>query len=313
MRICQYYVSAEERETDTRRRVPRHANVGIVVHDHVVPVTNMVSPGDTSVGMTLATNVVEWLESRSSWTMLREWASRQPTATLMLRDVFLAAPVLRPGALICFDAFEEHARAVARSRGQDLDETWYHGAQYYNGNVTALLGHGQKVPFLRHETQIDFELQIACVIGRTCRNVSADAAEGHIAGYCILNDWTARDTQASAYRLGVGPSRGKDHATSLGPALVTRDELINVMDLGMRALVNGEQVCEGYSGTSKYTFGQLVSAASQGRTLFPGDVIASGAVAGGSGLEAGRFLKPGDTVRLEVDGLGALENQVYVE
>jgi 2-keto-4-pentenoate hydratase/2-oxohepta-3-ene-1,7-dioic acid hydratase in catechol pathway len=119
--------------------------------------------------------------------------------------------------------------------------------------------------------------------------------------------------QARVMAIGLGPARGKDHGSSLGPALVSRDSVPDVRDLGMRAYVNGKQWSEGNSGSAHYTFEEMIAFASQTRTLFPGDILGSGTVGTGCGLEQDRFLKPGDRVRLVIDGLGELENEVYYE
>jgi 2-keto-4-pentenoate hydratase/2-oxohepta-3-ene-1,7-dioic acid hydratase in catechol pathway len=311
MKLCQYYSSYDQREVDLSRRAPWEARVGLVVHEHIVPVTNCVEPSDTTLGLPLATRLVEWLESRSAWARLADWASRNPTGGVPLRDVYLGPPLLRPSALLDFHGFEGHAKATANIRGSALPAEWCAEPVYYNGNPTAVFGHGQRVPFPQGEEQMDFEMELACVIGRRCRSISAEQAGDVIAGYCIMNDWSARTAQAKGLRLGIGPARGKDHATSLGPYLVSRDEVQDLGDLRMRALVNGEVWCEGNGGGSRFTFEEMIAFASRCRTLFPGDIIGSGSV--GSGLECGRFLKPGDQVRLEVEGLGALENTVYVE
>lgn len=313
MKLCQYYTSDEQRDVDLSRRIPWDARVGLVVHQHVVPVTNCVDPSDTTLGLPLATKLVEWLESRSAWARLADWASRHPTGGLPVTEVYMGPPLLRPSALLCFHSFEKHAKLVAGIRGATVAAGWYDQPVYYAGNPTALYSHGQRVPFPRGEAQMDFELAIACVIGRRCRNVPLERADEYICGYCLLNDWSARDAQARGQKLGLGPGCGKDHATSLGPYLVSKDEIEDIRDLKLRALVNGEPWCETHTGQARYSFEEMVAVASKCRTLYPGTVISSGAVGGGSGLALGRFLQEGDTVTLEVEELGVLENTIYVE
>src|SRR5262249_19691988 len=168
----------------------------------------------------------------------------------------------------------------------------------------------QTVSFPAGEEKMDYECEMACVIGRTIRNATEDAAREAIAGYTILNDLSARARQRTVMAIGMGPAPGKDFGSSIRPVLVTKDEIANINDLGMRAFVNGEQWTNGRFGTIHYSFEQMIVYASKSRTLYPGDVLGSGTVGGGCGLELGRFLKPGDVVRLEIDQIGALENRI---
>jgi 2-keto-4-pentenoate hydratase/2-oxohepta-3-ene-1,7-dioic acid hydratase in catechol pathway len=273
MRLCQFYLSETEREADLGRRRPRLARLGVVQGEMVVSLRS------APVGV----------------------------------DVALGPPVLRPQALLDFYAFEQHVKTCRAKRGLDVPPEWYAQPVYYNSNPSALYGHGQRVLFPPQEDWLDYELELACVIARPGRNVREQEAEGIIAGYTILNDWSARSLQRQVMAVGLGPAPGKDHASSLGPVLVTPDEVPDVRELGMRAYVNGELWSEGRSGVAHYTFGQMIAFASRSRTLFPGDVIGSGTVGTGCGLEQDRFLQPGDRVRLEIDGIGALENEVGYE
>ena len=313
MKLCQYYTKSEQREADLARRTPWEARVGLVVQDTLVPVTNCIDPNDTTLGLPLATKVIEWLESRSAWAKLDDWAAQHPSGGVSLREIFLGPPLLRPPALLDFHSFEPHAQAAAMIQGTQVAPEWYEQPVYYNGNTTALFGHGQRVAFPRDEDRMDFELELACVIGKRCRNVPPETAEDVIAGFCIMNDWSARSAQARGMKTGLGPACGKDHATSLGPCLVSRDEIDDLAGLTMRAYVNQELLWEGNSAAAHWTFGQMISFASRCRTLYPGTVIGSGTVGQGSGLAHDRFLRDGDTVRLEVDRLGVLENTIYVE
>ncbi|UCG33308.1 MAG: fumarylacetoacetate hydrolase family protein, partial [Phycisphaerales bacterium] len=190
-----------------------------------------------------------------------------------LDDVFLAPPVLRPCAFLDFYTFEQHVRTCRAKRGLGVVPEWYQVPAYYNSNTSALFGHGMKVPFPPEEDSLDFELELACIIGTTCRNVAEADADRVIAGYTILNDFSARSLQAQVMPIGLGPARGKDHGSALGPFLVTPDELPDVRNLNMRAYVNDELWSEGNSGTSHYTFSQMISFASRSRTLYPGDLL----------------------------------------
>ncbi len=304
MKICQFYESDAQREADLARRRPRRPRLGMVEGQQVVPLT--LPAGDPVADSDLPA----YLESigDAGFESLQAADRRLP-----LDAVFLAPPVIRPRAFLDFYTFEQHVSTCRAKRGLEVVPQWYEVPAYYNSNPSALYGHGQRVPFPLEEDRLDYELELACIIGRTCRNVGEADAEAVIAGYTILNDWSARTLQAQVMQIGLGPCRGKDHASSLGPYLVTPDELPDVRNLRMRAFVNGELWSEGNSGSSHYTFAQMISYASRVRTLFPGDILGSGTVGSGCGLEQDRFLRPGDVVRLEIDGLGTLENEVYYE
>ena len=166
---------------------------------------------------------------------------------------------------------------------------------------------------------LDYELEIACVIGTRARDVPADKWRSVVAGFTILNDWSARDVQRKEMAIGLGPAKGKDFATSLGPALVTLDELEGKRsgdryDLAMEARVNGDTLSRGNAKDAHFTFGQMIARASQDVYLFPGDVIGSGTVGSGCILELGTevhpWLKPGDEVALEIERLGTLTNTI---
>lgn len=221
-------------------------------------------------------------------------------------------PPVQPGRYLDFYSFEQHVATARAKRGLEVVPEWYEIPVYYNGNHRAMLGHGEPVAFPRGETRRDFELELAAVIGRKCRDVPVDEADACIAGYTILNDWSARDAQVRFMKVGLGPAKGKDFANSLGPVVVIpdQDDRIDPRDLRMRARVNGETWTDANSGSGHYTFAQMVAYAAEGVTLLPGDVLGSGTVGGGCGFELDRYLEPGDEVELEVDGVGVLANAV---
>lgn len=304
MKLCQFYLSASERDDDLARRRPWLARLGIVENDTVAAVRW--PDGNPTGGVDLP----DLLEAAKGGLAGRPMTTNERHD---LADVFLAPPVLRPRAVLDFYTFEQHVKTCRAKRGLDVAAEWYRVPAYYNSNASALFGDGQRVPFPPDEDRLDYELELACIIGKTCRNVRESEAEKVIAGYTILNDWSARSLQAEAMKIGLGPAPGKDHASSLGPYLVAPEAMPDPRDLGMRAYVNGELWSEGNSGSSHFTFAQMICYASRCRTLFAGDVLGSGTVGTGCGLEQDRFLRPGDRVRLEIDGLGALENEVYIE
>ena len=224
--------------------------------------------------------------------------------------VRLCSPVLRPGALLDFYSFEQHVRTCRAKRGLDVVPEWYKYPVYYNGNPRSIIGYDDEVHFPPAEDRRDYELELAIVIGKRGRDIPVEQAADYIAGYTILNDWSARSIQMEVMKVGLGPAKGKDFASSLGPCLVTPDELENPRNLTMLARINGEEWSRGNSGDSHFSFEQMIAFASEGVTLYPGDVLGSGTVGSGCGLELDRFLQPGDVVELEIEGIGILRNRV---
>jgi fumarylacetoacetate (FAA) hydrolase len=233
----------------------------------------------------------------------------------------LLAPLPRPRSLRDFYAFEDHVARARRLHGQPVPPAWYRIPVFYFGNHGAIFGPDEPVPIPRTE-QLDYELEVACVIGRQGRNISPDEVWEYVAGFTIMNDWSARDVQREEMSVGLGPAKGKDFATSLGPYLVTLDELDDQLspdgerfELEMIARVNGHEYSRGNLSDMYYTWGQLVAQASRDVTLYPGDVIGSGTVGSGCILEVtpevvGGWLEPDDVVELEVSGLGRLRNRI---
>lgn len=225
-------------------------------------------------------------------------------------QIRLHAPILRPGAMLDFYTFEQHVRTCRAKRGLDVVPEWYDFPVYYNGNPRSVIGYGDEVHFPVGEEKRDYELELAVIIGKKGRDIPVDQAHEYIAGYTIMNDWSARALQAKVMKVGLGPAKGKDFATSLGPCLVTADEIEDPRNLTMIARVNGEEWSRGNSGSSHYSFEQMIAFASEGVTLYPGDVLGSGTVGTGCGLELDRFLQPGDEVELEIEKIGILRNRV---
>lgn len=308
MKLCQFYPSDAERSADLRRRIPHNAHVGLIEGDKVLDLTKL-AEGLELDGPT-PNMAVALLVHPERLQAVRRMA---PPPAFDLSAVFLAPPVLRPPQFMDFYAFEQHVRTARAKRGLDIEPLWFEIPVYYNTTPYSLYGHGQTVLYPREEDRLDYELELACIIGRTVRNADEKTARDAILGYTIFNDCSARTRQQKAMKVGLGPSPGKDFASVLGPWLVTKDEIPDYGKLSMRAFVNGEKWSEGVAGRMQHSFESMIAYASRARTLYPGDVIGSGTVGGGCGLELDRFLKPGDVVRLEIDGLGALENRVDYE
>jgi 2-keto-4-pentenoate hydratase/2-oxohepta-3-ene-1,7-dioic acid hydratase in catechol pathway len=222
----------------------------------------------------------------------------------------LLAP-LRPRSLRDFLTFEGHLRNAFRNLGREIPQEWYDVPAYYKGLPDTVIGPEAEVPWPSYTDQLDHELELAAVIGRRVRDVPRDQADGCIFGYTIWNDFSARDVQRREGPVGMGPGKAKDWDGSnvLGPCLVTADEF-DAADATMRVRVNGEVWGEDTSAHMHHSFGDMIAYASQSLTLHPGEVLGSGTAAGGSGLELDRWLKEGDVVELEIEGIGVLRNRI---
>ena len=231
---------------------------------------------------------------------------RDADATIAIADVsWISAvdpPVMQDGS-----AFEQHL-VNAHARGKrTVPDLFYEAPVYYKMNPVTVYGHDQEVPWPGGAAFMDYELEIAVVIGRRGRDLRPDEALEHVAGVTVMNDFSARDVQAVEMTAGFGPAKGKDFATSLGPWITTLDEL-DPSDLTMLARVNGEEWSRGSTSTLTWSLGELVAYASSNEVVVPGQVIGSGTVGLGCGLELYRKLQPGDVVELEIEGIGTLRN-----
>ena len=224
--------------------------------------------------------------------------------------VTLKTPVPNPPMLRDFITFETHIANVCALRKEPVPEGWYKAPMYYKGNPYNVIGPDETVVWPDYSRIIDYELELACVIGKLGRNIPVEKAHEHIAGYAVMNDLSARDAQKHEMLCRLGPAKGKDFATVVGPWLVTLDEVENPRNLRMTARVNGELWSDGNSGTSHWTFAQMIAHASREETLYPGDIFGSGTVGFGCGLELNRWLQSGDLVELEIEGLGTLRTTV---
>ncbi len=225
-------------------------------------------------------------------------------------EVRITAPLPNPSSLRDFIAFEHHIAATSKKRGQPIPPEWYKAPVYYKGNHRTIIGSDEDLPWPLETTKLDYELELACVIGRTGRDIPEREAQEYIAGYTIMNDFSARDIQFQEMACRLGPAKGKDFATALGPCLVTPDEIADLSALTMIARVNGEEWSRGRFGTIHWSFPQMIAHVSHGETIYPGDVFGSGTVGGGCGLEMDRYLKQGDMVELEIQPIGILKTRV---
>jgi 2-keto-4-pentenoate hydratase/2-oxohepta-3-ene-1,7-dioic acid hydratase in catechol pathway len=220
----------------------------------------------------------------------------------------LLVPIL-PSSLRDFLAFEDHVKAGSARRGEPVPEAWYEMPIYYKGNHRSVYGPEEEIPYPSYTDELDYELEVACILGGRGRDLSERDAGALVFGYTLMNDWSARDIQRKEMAVRLGPAKGKDFATSLGPCIVTADEL-DPSTLRLSARVDGEVWSEGSLGDAHWTFPQMISHVSRDEDVWPGDLYGSGTFGGGCGLDLGRFLEPGQVVELEADGIGILRNTV---
>jgi 2-keto-4-pentenoate hydratase/2-oxohepta-3-ene-1,7-dioic acid hydratase in catechol pathway len=252
-----------------------------------------------------------------------EQALADPLDVVAEGEAQLLAPVPVPPSVRDFYAFETHVRTYREANGKEMDPDWYELPVFYFQNPAAIRSARDDIPMPPGSVKYDFELEFAAVIGRAGANLTPDEAEQHIAGYLLFCDWSARDLQAREVLHTLGPVKAKDTATSLGPWMVTPDELEprrsgKSFDLEMSASVNGRPYSKGNADDLYWSFGQMISYASRGTRVQTGDVIASGTVGTGCILELSTvhsedeypWLKPGDEVRLEADLLGAITARI---
>jgi len=259
---------------------------------------------DETVHMLVAQSMLAWLAGEG-----RERTGAQHA----LAAVTLLAPVPWPPSVRDFYAFERHVAAGWRRRGAEVPSYWYEAPAFYFSNPASIRGPGESVTRPEGTNALDFELEIAAIIG----------AGAEIVGFTLMNDWSARDIQASEVTVGLGPHKAKDFATSLGPWLATPDELPyddGRLRLEATASINGRELSRCDAGEQHYSWPELLAHAARDTQLRPGDVLASGTLAGGCLLELGpqdfgdgrgeRWVEPGDVVSLAAPGLGTLEAPV---
>jgi fumarylacetoacetate (FAA) hydrolase len=243
-------------------------------------------------------------------------------AVFSAADLRFGPPVLRPPSIRDFYAFEGHVRTMWERRGGEVPEAWYRLPIFYFSNTSEIRGPGDPIWSPAASAELDYELEVAALVDTPVSDLSPERAEEAIGGYTIFNDWSARDLQREETVVRLGPAKGKDFASSLGPWLVTPDELAGTRAAGSRgpalamtAEVNGVETSRGRWSDAQFSFGEMVARASADARLRPGDLLGSGTVGTGCLLEVkdatlGRYLQPGDEVVLQVDRLGALRTPV---
>ena len=231
-------------------------------------------------------------------------------------ELVFGPPILRPPSLRDFYAFEQHVGTMWRRRGHDIPEAWYRLPIFYFGNTSEIRGPGEPVWAPPGSTELDYELEVGALVDTAAIDLAAGRAEEAIGGYMVLNDWSARDLQREETTVRLGPAKGKDFATSIGPWLVTPDELTDARsekgyNLVMTADINVDEISRGTWSAAHFSFGEMLARASADVRLRPGDLIGSGTVGSGCLLEVkderfGRWLEPGDEVVLRIERLGEL-------
>ncbi|HJU01567.1 MAG TPA: fumarylacetoacetate hydrolase family protein [Actinomycetes bacterium] len=301
MRICRYLADGGM------------AWVGYLDGEAIVPV----APGDGRAGLEA---VLDLAMAANADPGLRPPSDGDPVPLAAAR---LLAPVAEPPSIRDFYAFEQHVRTARARRGREMHPDWYELPVFYFSNPAAVLGPGDPVAAPPRSAELDYELEVACVLGRGGTNLRLEDADEVVAGFTVMNDWSARDIQRRELALSLGPAKGKDFATSLGPVLVTAAEfapggLREVPSAVMTARVNGVEWSRADLDGMWWSFAELLAYASEAAPVARGDVLGSGTCGTGCILElslvhgADRYpyLKPGDEVELEVAGLGVLATAV---
>lgn len=297
-----------------------HDNIGGRIHALPSNVIDFLKLGE--VGIEEAQKVEKWFSA----------ITYEPLAhhtSFPIDAINLMAPIPHPTSMRDGYAFRQHVESARRNRGLEMIPEFDEIPIFYFTNHQAVFGEGDIHVQAEHCKQLDFELECAIVIGKQGRNISTSEADKHIAGYMVMNDWSARAMQMQEMKLNLGPAKGKDFATSIGPWLVTKEELADrkiatdhgdKYDLEMTCRINGESVSQGNVKDMSWTFAQIIERASYGVTLYPGDVIGSGTCGTGCFLELNgskvydpaRWVEPGDVVECEIELLGTLTNRVVL-
>jgi fumarylacetoacetate (FAA) hydrolase len=249
-----------------------------------------------------------------------------------INDITVLATIPKPTSFRDAYAFREHVATARKNRGVEMIAEFDQFPVFYFSNHNAMFADGQEIELMPdHFHRLDYELEFAIVIGKGGENILSKDADKHIAGFCILNDLSARELQMEEMKLNLGPAKGKDFANVLGPYLVTTDELENKSintpfgkkyDLKMECFVNGKLLSEGNAKEMDWTFAEIIERASYGVELFPGDVIGSGTVGTGCLLELNgsgkildsdykeQWIKEGDEIEMQIEGLGKITNKI---
>jgi|694.fasta_scaffold35046_2 2-keto-4-pentenoate hydratase/2-oxohepta-3-ene-1,7-dioic acid hydratase in catechol pathway len=298
--------------------------VGAVVGDHNERVIDLTAAASATPQAALFADMLSLIDGGESALDQARGLIRAARQTLAVPEVRLLSPIPVPRRLRDFLSFELHVRQSRANRHLfgietepwdpakiQIPKVWYERPIYYKSNCFSVVGPEADIHWPSYSVTVDYELEVALVVGRQGKNLTLDTAPQHVFGYCIFNDFSARDVQYTEMPGSLGPSKGKDFDTgnALGPWIATADE-VDPQNLTMIARVNGEEWSRGHSSTMHHPFAKLLAYASLEETVYPGEVLGSGTVGGGCGNELGRFMKHGDVIELEVSGLGVLRNRI---
>ena len=310
-------------------------HVGLV-HDGKVFFTHAI---DNSIPNSLKEILEDWSTNKPKCQSIQAEIVKGNHAdkSLGFEEVSFQAPIPNPTSCRDGYAFRQHVAAARRNRGVEMIPEFDQYPIFYFTNHNAIQGPGDILCMPDHFQKLDFELEAAVIIGKKGRNFTANQADDYIAGYCIMNDMSARLLQMEEMKLNLGPAKGKDFSTVIGPWMVTPDELEefkipakeghtgNNYNLGMKCWVNGVQVSEGNMGDMDWTFAEIIERCAYGADVLPGDVIGSGTVGTGCFLELNgtglfhdknykvQWLQPGDVVDMEIEGLGRISNTMVLD
>lgn len=230
---------------------------------------------------------------------------------LSTNKISLDAPLDKIETYRDFFAHEKHVEVGFKKRGEKIPEAWYEIPAYYKGATSGFIGHETEILWPSYTDVLDYELELGMIIGQDGYNVREREASKHIFGFTILNDISARDIQRKEMQIRLGPAKGKDFCSIIGPVITTIDEFDSAEpDLLMTAKVNGVEWSRGQSGDSHFSWAQMISHVSKDEWLKAGDLFGSGTVGTGCGLELDKWIKPGDVLELEIEGIGKLVNRV---
>ncbi|HKB43955.1 MAG TPA: fumarylacetoacetate hydrolase family protein [Chitinophagaceae bacterium] len=313
-----------------------HEQLGVLINNLIYDMEVLHPDLPNSMNMFLTYWEDTYPVAQAGELLLRE-GTRTTTKGILLSDVQLIAPVPFPTSCRDGYAFRRHVEAARRNRNAEMIPEFDQFPVFYFTNHHSIQGPGDIKCMPDHFEKLDFELEAAIVICKHGRNIKAEEADEYIGGLMIMNDMSARHLQMEEMKLNLGPAKGKDFSTVIGPWLVTLDELHEFeispkenhkgknWNLGMKCRVNDVQVSEGNLGDMDWTFAEIIERASYGADLYPGDVIGSGTVGTGCFLELNgtgklndpnyteQWLQAGDVIEMEIDGLGKLSNTIVAE
>ena len=284
------------------------ARVAIAVDDG--PVIDLGRALESSSPATDGSTLAFIQEGPDAWTEAEAAVRAAPGDAVVPDGVRFLNPLDRIESLRDFLAFEDHVKGGAERRGTTVPDYWYEAPVYYKGNHRTLIGPDDECPWPTYTSKLDFELELAMIVGTGGRDIDSGSAGRHIFGFTVFNDLSARDIQAKEMSAWLGPAKGKDFANAFGPCIVTADELGAEPDLEMICRVNGDEWGRARSSAMRWSWSDMIAHVSRDEDIFPGDVYGSGTPGGCCGLDIGRSLTPGDVVELEIEQIGVLRNSI---